>query len=250
MRYKVGEIEFINYLPLSTGNADFPFEHSLFRACPKDLNNACRRRELDISPISFFAYSDFEDDYNLLPNFCIAGDGEILSVRLFSNFKLSDLRNKKIYFTEQSESSIGAFVSICKFLYGFNPKDNCTKDFESCDAAFLIGDAALSFNSKFKYDYDLGVLWKEAFKTPMVYSAIAIKRNIFDEVKDQLTKYFDSNLEYFNANKIKICEQATRILDSQNFDLKKAIFYYDNLIYKISDQSFKKSRDILHGKFD
>lgn len=249
MTYSLGEIEFINYIPLFNLKADFPFPHTLFRACPKDLNNACRKGLLDISPISFFAYSDLEKDYEILPNFCIAGDGEVLSVRLFSKCKLEDLKGKKIYLTNQSESSIGAFTAICKHRYGFNPRDFASSDRNACDALFLIGNEALSFKSPLAYDYDLGLLWQETFATPMVYSAIVAKREIFDGVKAKLSEFFDLNLRNFQANKEHFYALAALEMGSSEFDSTSAKNYYDKLIYKISDSAFAKSWEILHGRF-
>lgn len=249
MTYKVGEIEFINYLPLAKSGAEFPLKATMFRAFPKKLNDACRSGELDITPISFFAYNDFKDTYKLLPTYCIAGDGDIVSVRLFSNFEISQLRGKKIFFTNQSESSIGAFCAVCKFKYGFNPKDFACADISQSDAGFLIGDSALSYKSQFKFDYDLGALWKDAFKTPMVYSAIAVKREIYDDVSARLCEFFKKNLEIFYANRLDICELAVNMLNCKSFGLKEAENYYNRLIFKVSEEQFKKSGDILHGKF-
>ena len=249
MTYRLGEIEFINYIPLFNLKAEFPFANSIFRACPKDLNQACRRGELDISPISFFAYADLESDYELLPNFCIASDGEVLSVRLFSKFDIASLEGKKIFLTEQSESSVGAFCALCKHRYGFNPSDFKTDDRRSCDALFLIGDEALSFKSDFPFDYDLGLLWKETFNVPMVYSAIVAKRAIFGDVEEKLAQFFDRNLENFFANREYFYGIAKAAMKAKNFDINSAKAYYDRLIYKISDSAFEKTRDILHGKF-
>lgn len=249
MTYRLGEIEFINYIPLFNLKAEFPFANSIFRACPKDLNAACRRGELDISPISFFAYADLENRYELLPNFCIASDGAVLSVRLFSKFDIASLEGKKIFLTEQSESSVGAFYALCKHRYGFNPSDFKTDDRRSCDALFLIGDEALSFKSDFPFDYDLGLLWKETFKVPMVYSAIVAKREIFGDVGEKLAQFFDKNLENFFANREHFYGIAKAAMKAKNFDINSAKAYYDRLIYKISDSAFEKTRDILHGKF-
>ena len=250
MSLKVGEISFANFLPLAAKGAEYPFECAVTTALPSALNNACRRGEFDISPISFYAYPAIEKDYALLPNFCIASDGEVMSVKLFSKFDIAELASKKIYLTPDSESSIGAFCAVCKKRYGYNPRDFAHANADEADALFLIGDKALAFDKPANHVYDLGVLWKETFGIPLVFAAIAIKREIFEKYKNTLADFYDANLKEFYARKDFYCESAVRALASETFKIADAQKYFDRLTYKISDAAFASSRAILHGKAD
>jgi Predicted periplasmic solute-binding protein len=250
MSLKVGEISFANFLPLAAKGAEYPFKCSVTTAIPSTLNNACRRGEFDISPISFYAYPAIEKDYALLPNFCIASDGEVMSVKLFSKFDIAKLAGKKIYLTPDSESSIGAFCAVCKKRYGYNPRDFACANADEADALFLIGDKALAFDKPADYTCDLGTLWKETFDTPLVFAAIAVKREIFGEYKETLAEFYAANLKEFYARKDFYCERAVQSLASETFKIDDARKYFERLTYKISDAAFANSRAILHGKAD
>lgn len=246
---KVGEISFVNYIPLSSKNADYPFPCKFVRAVPSELNAACRRGELDISPISFFAYSDLRKRYKILPNFCIASDGEVMSVKLFSHFPIENLRGKKIFFTGESESSVNAFRAICKKEYAFDPKDFASPDSSSADALILIGDKALKFSKTYKYVYDIGSLWQRAFQLPIVFSVIIVKNEIFDAVKEKLLIHYENNLADFYKDENKYCSLASEKLASENFTASDAKKYYSKLIFKISDEAMERSLNILNGTF-
>lgn len=250
MSLKIGEISFINYIPLAAWTEAFPLAFEKQSSPPRVLNDACRKGLLDISPISFFAYPFIEKEYALLPNFCIASDGEVVSVKLFSKFPLSGLGGKKIYLTPDSESSIGALCAICKTRFGYNPRElQCGQQSEA-DAVFLIGDKALTYECGFEFVYDLGTLWKETFGIPLVFSSLVVKRSIFDEVKGRMLEGLDLSLANFAARRGEYCALAAARLNSKGFDAAAASHYYDRLIFKISDAAFQKSREILHGKAD
>jgi predicted solute-binding protein len=248
MSYKVGEISFVNFLPLSPRGTEYPFPCEVKRAIPSALNNACRRGELDISPISFFAYPAIERDYALLPDFCIASDGEVMSVKLFSKYEISKLGDKKIYLTPDSESSIGALCAACKKRFGYDPRALECADRQAADAVFLIGDKALAFDEPYEYEYDLGKLWKDTFGIPMVFAAIAVRREFFGELAGALNRFYDANLNAFNADRDSCCELATTWLASEKFSAAAASEYFGRLTYKISADAFEKSRRILHEK--
>lgn len=249
MHLNVGEISFINFIPLKLCAENFPFAHKTFSLAPSDLNDLCRKNILDISPVSFFAYKDIEANYERLPNFCIATDGEVKSIELFSNFKIEDLRGKKVFASAQSENSVGALSAISKFKFGFDVFENRVDLIDSADAALMIGDCAMKYSSKFLFKFDIGKLWRDTFNTPLVCSCIAIKREIYSEVKDKIFSYYKNSLLEFEKNRQKYCELAALKLDKSNFGVDEAQAYYSGLIYNVEEFAFKKTRDILDGKF-
>lgn len=248
MRFRIGEISFVNYIPFAAADDAYPLEGEFFRAPPSELNAACRRRELDVSAVSFFAYRDMEDEYAMLPGFCIASDGPVDSVRLFSNYAPGDLKGRRIFFTTQSESSLGAFRAICRARHSFDPADCACPEISGADAALLIGDAALSFDSPFRFDFDLGALWKEAFSLPLTYAAIVVRRSIYAAVAPAVSAHLGLSLEKFEARRGFYCSLAARRMASAKFSQADADRYFSRLIYRVSDAAFRKSSDILHGK--
>ena len=249
MTLSVGEISFINYIPLACRADCFPFERNVYSLPPAQLNDLCRRRVLDVSPVSFFAYKDIEKYYARLPEFCIAANAEVKSVELFSNFEIAELKGKKVFAAAESENSVGALRAICKFRGGFDVFENRTPGIDCADAALIIGDRALAFNSRFKYKFDIGSLWRETFGCPLVCSCIAVRREIFDFASAKIAENFEKSLAYFNENRAKFCAIAAEKIGKNGFDAKAAAAYYAGLTYKIGEGQFEKTRDILNGKF-
>ncbi|MBR4597169.1 MAG: hypothetical protein IKO42_02100 [Opitutales bacterium] len=249
MELNVGEISFINFIPLSRRAEDFPYARKLFSLPPARLNRLCRERILDVSPVSFFAYRGIEKDYARLENFCIAANSEVKSVELFSNFEIGELAGRRVFAAEESENSVGALKAICKFRGNFDVFENRTFDIESADAALIIGDKALAFSSRFKYKFDIGSLWREAFNAPLVCSCIAIRREIFDLVREKIANYYDASLAEFQKNRKKYCLEAAEKIGKNGFDTAAADAYYSGLLYKIGEAEFKRTREILDGKF-
>ncbi|MFR6032895.1 MAG: MqnA/MqnD/SBP family protein [Bacilli bacterium] len=91
----------INSIPLFC--AEPPPDFEIVCAYPILLNEATARGEFDVCLISRWEYLKVSDKYSVLPNYCIGGDGEIMSVKLFSKPTSQILAGKSII-TEQPTS--------------------------------------------------------------------------------------------------------------------------------------------------
>lgn len=249
MFLNVGEISFINSIPLKLCAERFPFARKTYSLAPSKLNNMCRAGALDVSAVSFFAYGDIEKSYARLPNFCIATDGEVKSIELFSNFEFEELRGKKVFASSFSENSIAALSAISKFKFGFDVFENRADSVEDAGAALMIGDLAMTYSSKFAFKYDVGTLWREAFNVPLICSCIAVKREIYNEVKGEIFAYYENSLSEFEKNIGHYCRLAAVALGKPDFSAEDAKRYYSGLKYRMDEIAFKKTRDILDGKF-
>lgn len=242
--YKIGKISYINALPLFCGEAPPDFE--LTGAVPADLNAAVTRVDFDATMISRWAYtSDVAREYKILPNVCIAGDGEILSVRLFSKFPVEALANKKIYITSESGTSSKSFALICKKNYGFDPFENRVFSMQSADAVFLIGDAALAFDkSAYAFDYDLGSMWAEFAKMPLIYAVAVVRAEIYDNLAPRLSEYLRANIVAFRAEQRKFYPLAKQIFfRSCDREISDDTLdnYFSRLIYSLDADTFKNA---------
>ncbi len=250
MAHKFGKISYINSVPLFC--ARFGFDCGFTVANPGELNALCAAGELDLSMISLWAYADIKGAYKILPNYCIAGDGEVKSVLLFSDFPLEELKGKRIYITKESKSSVSAFRAYCLERHSFDPYENASENIEDADAVFLIGNPALAFDkSKFKHVFDFGLLWKEHFALPLLYSVAVIKNEYFDELKAPLSEAFAESLKIFEENRNAYCASSAASFPNGEMDIKAVSDYYDSLIYRLTDADFAKCLGIAkkYGAF-
>ncbi|MFI3291415.1 MAG: MqnA/MqnD/SBP family protein [Opitutales bacterium] len=250
---KIGVNAYINNLPLRCAFAKniLELDYETYLDYPAYLTKKCEEGFFDISSISFWAYARLKENYKLLPNFCICANGEIKSVKILANCPLEDFAKKKIFITDQSGSSARAFIYYCRQILKFDPRKSRVDDMQNADVVFLIGDTALKCDeSKYKYYYDFGTLFKEAFNVPLVYGAIAVKREIYDEVSGSLIKFFNACLEDFKANENSYYEDCLKSISNKNLDVEFMRDYFSRMDYKISDEDFAKSLEFLNNYSD
>lgn len=246
--YKFGKVSYINALPLFA--LDLPAQFELEEGIPASMNAAAMSGRFDAAVISRWRYvPQVAREYALLPDFCIGGDGEIYSVKLFSKIPLERLDGGKIFITDESGTSTRAFAHICAKKYGFDFYKNRVPDARGADAVFLIGDGALAFlesdeSRAYPYQYDLGEMWKSFAPVPMIYAVIVVRRGMFAELSRVLSDYFDSSLSAFRADPEKYFPRAKSLFKkSAGREISDALLgrYYGALKYKFPADTFART---------
>ncbi|MCP3925938.1 MAG: menaquinone biosynthesis protein [Desulfobacterales bacterium] len=181
---RLGKINYTNVEPIYYGfsNGINTPELDLIDQPPTILNKMMKENGLDIGPVSSFAYALNHNDWYIIPGFSVSCFNDVMSVLLASNYKIKDLNNKNVAFSNESASS----VNLCKLLflnYNVDPLITTTKVESSkslsskYDAALVIGDSALNGNwNKYKYIYDLGELWCKKRKVPFTFALWVVRK--------------------------------------------------------------------------
>ncbi len=255
MPYSFGKVSYINSIPLFLSRDVARFD--IQNAYPALLNSAVRKGELDLSLMSAWEYLDpkISDVYKVIPNFCIAGDGEIMSVAIFSKYPLYDLQKAKIFITNETGTSSRAFRFLIKRKFGFDIFSlERASSIECADAVLLIGNSALAFDGDMPYKFDLGELWKEQIGAKMLYAFTVAKRDKFDDILPLVTDYFNSSLKIFEQDNtiatIRAREELNNLQISNITDTTLAR-YYTRLIYKMPTEEFNNSLKFIseNGEF-
>ncbi len=237
--YKFTGVSFINSLPFFCGNVPKDFDMSY--ANPSELNELVRLGKSDVSMISRWVYPQCESQYAVLPQFCIGGDGEIMSIKLFSKFDISEINKGSIFITSQTGTSSRAFRKICFQKYGFDIMTLPRAPLDKADSVILIGDNAMLFDSSaYKYIYDLGELWQDWAKCKMLYAVFVIRRSLFDDIAEKVSQFLDNSLIEFSVNPQKVYMKAQE-LTLGKLDLETIKRYYSRLIFKMSESDFENS---------
>ncbi len=202
-KIKLGKITYINAAPVYYGiDSDKILKQELkdfelIAKPPATLNSMIKKKEVDISPISSVAFAKMYEDLTLLPNFSISSFGEVLSVLLISKYELSELTDKKVFITNESETAKSLLKLIC-FENSISPHFEVKKNSEllsqDADAVLIIGDMALKDewdNKKFNYTYDLGEMWYSKTKLPFVFAVWAVRKEFAQNSKDKALKAFN-----------------------------------------------------------
>ena len=243
MSLSFGKVSFINSIPLFCSERERGFD--FVESYPAKLNDLTARGKLDVALISRWIYPAVQKNYAVIKNFCIGGDGEIMSIKLFSKFDISKLADKKIFITEQTGTSSRAFNFICEKKYGFNLLNCRRADLLSADAALFIGNQALASDSAgFDYVYDLGDLWKREVGLPMLYAVFVVRRELFETVSERVRDFAEASLAEFSRDKSKYISIAQKkFFDDQRVEISTSELckYYDCLRYRFDDADFEKS---------
>jgi chorismate dehydratase len=183
---RCGRIAYTNDLPIyaafDAGAIAFP--GSLHEDVPARLNAMLLAGDLDLSPVSSFAYAQHSDVLALLPDLCIGARSEVISVVLVSSVPPALLDGEPIFVTKESASGFNLLRVLLERRYGVRPTyeldDEPLAHARSGSAALLIGDAAIdaALNLPEERVFDLGRLWHEWTGESTVFAVWATRRDI------------------------------------------------------------------------
>jgi len=191
---RCGRIRYTNDLPVyaafDAGVIAYP--GSLHADVPARLNAMMLAGELDVSPMSAFAYAKNAEKYVLLPDLCIGARDEVISVVLVSPEPPALLDGAPIAVTTESASGRNLLRVLLERHYGVAARFE-----ESADPlaaaregrpALLIGDSAIDaiLSCDPATVYDLGRIWHEWTGEQTVFAVWAARREIYEARPDDV----------------------------------------------------------------
>ena len=186
MSVRLGHIAFLNVLPLTYALAHGAAEGlDILRATPAQLNGRLEARNLDVSGVSSITYARHAADLLILPDVCIASDGDVRSVLLVSRVPAEEIKDGRVLLSDKSASSHALLKIILRRAYDVAPVYETralTPDDpvpEGAEGALFIGDDALELYHHPPdgiYIYDLARAWKRLTGMRMVFGIWAAAR--------------------------------------------------------------------------
>ncbi len=185
---RCGRIRYTNDLPVyaafDAGVLAYP--GTLHADVPSRLNAMLLGGELDLSPISAFAWAANPDELVLLPDLCIGARDEVVSVVLASGLPPSKLDGVPVALTRESASGRNLLRVLLERRFGVKARYAETeRPLERAlagDAALLIGDSAIDALEALPPErvYDLGRLWHEWTGHQTVFAVWAARREAYE----------------------------------------------------------------------
>ena len=184
---RLGHIAFLNVLPLTYALAHGATQGlDILRATPAQLNGRLEAKNLDVSGVSSITYARHAEDLLILPDVCIASDGDVRSVLLVSRIPAEEIKDGRILLSDKSASSHALLKIILRRAYdaapiyetrALTPHDPVP---EGAAASMFIGDDALELYHhppEGIYIYDLARAWKRLTGMRMVFGIWAAARS-------------------------------------------------------------------------
>lgn len=242
-KVKVGIVSYLNTRPLIYGLKLSPLAEQieLIEDNPARLAEMLKNNEIDLGLIPVATIPELKDPH-IVSDFCISTEGEAVTVCLFSDVPLAEI--KKVYLDYQSRTSGELLKWIIKEYWGIQPEIIESKDedyrneIKGTTAGLVIGDRAFEQRKLSAFFYDLGTEWKKITGLPFVFAAWvsnkplpedfiklfneanAIGLNHLDEIISthpfslyDLKKYYTCHINYrFDANTRKGMEKFLDII--------------------------------------
>jgi chorismate dehydratase len=219
----VGAVSYLNTKPLIYG-----FEQGMMKDdvelifdYPAKIAAALLNDEIDIGLIPVAVIPEMKE-YYIIGEHCIGCDGEVASVCLFSEVPLHEI--EIVLLDYQSRTSVKLAQVLMREYWKINPVMKAAgNDFRSAikgkTAAVVIGDRALEQRKISRYQYDLGLAWKEHTGSSFVFAAWVSNKPLNDE--------FIQAFDKANAIGLKNINEVVKTNPYTVFDLKS---YYTQFI--------------------
>lgn len=165
----------------------------------------------------------------VISNYCIATEGEVASVCIFSNVPLKQA--DRLILDYQSRSSVALTKILLQQHWKLSPTlvpaaPGYENNIGENEAALIIGDRALEVRDRFAYVYDLGLAWKEMTGLPFVFAAWVANT----EIPESFLMQFNQQIEYSLNN-------LDAIISEYPFPHYNLHTYYEqNISYRLNEE--------------
>lgn len=183
---RIGMVNFINTAPIheTWKTSSHPSQWKLVEAVPSRLNRMLATGEIDLGFVSSYEYCVRPNQYRILSDLSISANGPVGSVFLFSKINPKNLNGCRLLLSNQSETSVSLLKIILEEFYGIQPNycsggvsDGLSED---TYGVLAIGDEALRLlgDERFKFQMDLGEVWKVHTGLPFVFAVCGVQEEL------------------------------------------------------------------------
>lgn len=195
---------------------------------PAQIASRLQNNKIDIGLVPVAVIPSLKE-HHIISDYCIACDGEVGSVCLFSDVPLAEI--KTVLLDYQSKTSIELLKILLNEHWRISPElvsgnKNYEKDITGTTAGLVIGDRGLAQRSKSKYIYDLGLAWKELTGLPFVFAAWVSNKD--------LPREFIENFNEANELGFSNLQQVIEQNPNSSFDLES--YYTKYIKFRLDSQ--------------
>ncbi len=194
---------------------------------PANIAAALLNDQIDIGLVPVAIIPELKE-HHIISDYCIAADGEVASVCLFSEVPLEQITT--ILLDYQSRTSVALLKILLKEHWDIQPElvnasANYEADIVGTTAGLVIGDRAFAQRLKSTYSYDLAQAWKDLTGLPFVFAAWVSNK--------ALPQGFVDDFNRANALSLQSIDQVVAENPYDLFDLKK--YYTEYINYHLTD---------------
>ncbi len=232
-KIKVAAVSYLNTKPLLYGieRSDLANDIELIVDYPAQLAKSLQGGSIDLALLPVAAIPSITGA-NIISDYGIAADGNVVSVALFSQVPMDEI--KTVYLDYQSRTSVRLaqllLANHWKKKVEYKPASEHYIDYiNGTDAGVIIGDRALQQLSNFDYVYDLSAAWKAYTGLDFVFAAWVANKELPVDFIERFNK----------ANAIGL-DHLDEIVAANPFPYYDLHTYYtDNIKYYLDSEKRK-----------
>ncbi len=231
---RIGGVSYLNARPLVHG-LEASGEHRLSLDTPGPLSDKLRLGEIDVGLLPAVEFLRGVGE-TILPGICIASDGPVQTVKLFSRVPLANLG--RVAVDSGSRTSVALLRILLAERYGVMPdfhtfRPDLAEMLRTHDAALLIGDAAFTA-AQVPHVWDLGQGWQELTDLPFVYAVWILGRGVeAQRIATLLGAAMQSGMQHLD----EIAADAAQRLGKDEEMLRR--YLRENLRYTLGERELR-----------
>lgn len=229
-KLRISVVSYLNAEPfyqglISHGNS-FLISEDIPSVCADKL--LAGEADLGLVPVAMFPLLK-ERGGEIVSDYCIAADGKVASVMLFSEVPVNAV--KRIALDAESRTSVTLMRLLAANYFNISPewvRESEDTAVSGTEARVLIGDRALRARGKYRYETDLAESWKNYTGLPFVFACWVAMRKLSADEKESLNDCFEKGLALRKEIAAKYQQQFSHI------DLNEYLF--SNIRYELSPE--------------
>jgi chorismate dehydratase len=248
--FRISVINYLNATPLNYG-----LRHDLSSKgiqlhfhIPSLCANYLKHNKVDAGLISSIEYLKIPN-LEIVPKHCIASLNKVRSVIILAKNAPNKIQTLAIDASSRTSTALSQI--ILREIYNVYPKvitmmPNQTNMLNYCDAAMLIGDAAMQANRNGLYVIDLAEEWYRWTGLPFVFALWAVRKGVADLVRPlNVTDLFSKSLAIGKQNLATIIEEAKPKIGWTEAELRH--YLTKNILYDLG-QAEQSGLNLFYNK--
>ncbi len=184
-KIRIGSVSYLNTKPLIYGfeKGYMADQVELIIDYPANIAQKLLSNELDVGLIPIAVIPQLSE-YHIISDYCIACNGPVASVCLFSEVPIHAIET--IILDYQSRTSVALLKLLLRDYWQISPRlvvggPGYEQQIAGTTAGLVIGDRAFSQRLGSTYMYDLGEAWKSMTGLPFVFAAWVSNKKLNDD---------------------------------------------------------------------
>jgi chorismate dehydratase len=232
VKIRVSLVKYLNTAPLGWFFLHGPLKHhfEVTPATPAGCADQLARGEVDVGVIPSIEYQRIPD-LRIIPGMSVSSGSRVRSVVMV---RPAGRKIRSVALDTSSRTSVVLLKLLLRHRMDLTPEfkphpPDLAEMLEACDAALLIGDAALRLSTRELEVLDLAESWVQWQRRPFVFAVWACRRR--DGLPENLTEIFQQAKEWGLKRRDELAEvYARRLKLSKDFLLK---YLYENIDYSL-----------------